>query len=577
MGAGPMGDIPIPGAGRYSRRDSGSGPAMGAASGSLGAPPYQVALSGGFGRAGSLPAAPRPPLAVTPLLSQGATAYSGDFDPANNGPRAGLRPALGTRPTPNPRESEEYPMRRLSTPDSVEKNEPTLLAIAETLLAVAAYWGIAWFFDTHAHLLLSISVAPLLLLRSPESTEKGVRWFAAYWNDETEITPKDTPGRFWGIVLLSGVIGAACAYVLANTFLVGHEGWALFVRAMAVGMAGWMIAFTIAGAVAVAVAGAGAVEKFAILFFGIPIAIGVWLRSLTVRVLATLRHPLRGLWALPGNWRRILWALDAHHAPELVPGLAAHDDNALFSLPGIVEEIRDGDWFDRLVFSLFLPIWFLPGLLYRWSLKSTCWLYLPLIYLGGGLGRPHTPKEKRDLVARLYRSRLEGSRRWLAIGVLASALITTALNHPALQGPIRDALSEFPPLLRSFLWGFDRLTEQASNLAYLWAFDFNGWNLAPWQWLNLLGAALTALLFFYSDRVNRAWTLAKEQDAAAAPEAAHITRLLRITRARNLCVFFYIPLAFGYCVFALGGMDVGLLSAGGWLAPLSVLYGPYLS
>nr|VFJ61952.1 MAG: hypothetical protein BECKDK2373B_GA0170837_110520 [Candidatus Kentron sp. DK] len=70
-------------------------------------------------------------------------------------------------------------MRWISTPDSVEKNEPTVLAIVETVLAVAAYWGIAWWFDTHVHLLISICVTPLLLLRSKESTEKGVRWFLA--------------------------------------------------------------------------------------------------------------------------------------------------------------------------------------------------------------------------------------------------------------------------------------------------------------------------------------------------------------------------------------------------------------
>nr|VFK25521.1 MAG: hypothetical protein BECKMB1821G_GA0114241_10149 [Candidatus Kentron sp. MB]VFK31686.1 MAG: hypothetical protein BECKMB1821I_GA0114274_102611 [Candidatus Kentron sp. MB]VFK75611.1 MAG: hypothetical protein BECKMB1821H_GA0114242_102710 [Candidatus Kentron sp. MB] len=491
-------------------------------------------------------------------------------------------------------------MRWISTPDSVEQNQPTVLAITETVLAVAAYWGIAWAFDTHLHLLMSICVAPLLLLRSPESTDKGVRWFVAYLEDKTEITRKGAPVRFWGIVLPTVIIAGAFAYGLAPHLLVGQDGWVLFARAMGLGALGWPIAImvtaagaaagavavtaagagaiagAIAGAGAVAAAGAGAGAKIAfIALFLIPFAVGIWLRSLGVRLAATLRHPIRGLKKLPENWRRILWALDSHHAPELVPGLSARNDlSSALSLSGMVEKIRaEDDWTDRLVLLPLLPIFFLPGLLYRWSLKSTCWLYLPLIYLGGGLRlQPHTPEEKGWLVVGLYESRVESLRRWLALAVLVSALLTTALNHPAFQSTIENSLSQFPRVLQFYLWIIERLTEQASALAYLWAFNLV--DLAPWQWLNLLGAALTGGLWIYSDRVHRIWTLAKEKDPDAAPRDIHITWLLQMTRARNLCAIVYVFLAFGYCILALGGLEDVTLT--GWLAPLDVLYGPYL-
>nr|VFK51334.1 MAG: hypothetical protein BECKTC1821F_GA0114240_100151 [Candidatus Kentron sp. TC] len=468
-------------------------------------------------------------------------------------------------------------MRWISTPDSVENNEPTALALLETLLAVAAYWGVAWWFDTHLHLLASISLAPWLLLRSKESTERGVRWFVAYWEDKTEITPKDTPWRFWGIVLSSALITGVSTYWLADTFLLGHTGWALFARSLGLGMLAWMIAFMVAVAVAVAVAeavaGAGAVAGTWVLALPFLLAVGasVWLRSLGVRVLATLRHPWRGFQALPENWRRILLAVDSHHAPELAPGLSARIEE--FSLPGIVEKIRVGDWGDRLMWISLIPIWFLPGLLYRWSLKSTCWLYLPLIYLGGGLRwRPRTAKEKGMLVSDLNEGRVEQFRRWLAVGVAASLVITTAIGHPALQSAMRESLSQFPLVLRSFLWVSDLLTEQAATLAHLWR--FNGLDLAPWQWLNCLGAAITAALFFYSDRVERRWRLAREETPGAAPAKIHVARLLGLTRLRNLCAILYVPLAFGYGFLALDGFDPARLT--GWLAPLGVLYGPYL-
>ncbi|MBF0368608.1 MAG: hypothetical protein HQL52_04045 [Magnetococcales bacterium] len=83
-------------------------------------------------------------------------------------------------------------IRWISTDESIAKGEPTVLAIVETLLAICAYWWIAWYYDTHYHLLISITIAPLLLLRSKESTEKGVAWFVAYYNDETKISPQET-------------------------------------------------------------------------------------------------------------------------------------------------------------------------------------------------------------------------------------------------------------------------------------------------------------------------------------------------------------------------------------------------
>ncbi|VFN03668.1 MAG: hypothetical protein BECKG1743D_GA0114223_110202 [Candidatus Kentron sp. G] len=132
---------------------------------------------------------------------------------------------------------------------------------------------------------------------------------------------------------------------------------------------------------------------------------------------------------------------------------------------------------------------------------------------------------------------METSWRALALLVLASAVLTTAVNHPALQAAIAESLSRFPAALQFYLWLLDLLTERASNLAYLWRFNLNDFDIAPWQWLNITGAALTFALFYYSDRVHRAWTLAKEPAPAAAPEDAHIGRLLLITRLRNLCVF----------------------------------------
>nr|VFJ73213.1 MAG: hypothetical protein BECKFW1821C_GA0114237_10478 [Candidatus Kentron sp. FW] len=509
-------------------------------------------------------------------------------------------------------------MRWISTPESVEKNEPTVLAIVETVLAVAAYWGIAIWFDTHIHLLVSICVAPLLLLRSRESTEKGVRWFVSYFEDKTEITLHGTPARFWILLLLIVVIITTFTYGSAKILLVQKSNWTL-VSSIGIGMVSWMITLTVSVAVTrkgiatregagmavvgmvvglgvgagmlagtevgvvmvTAVAGllvpigaaigtGTAAGIFILIVYGIPITMGMWLGSLIIRMSATLYHPLRGLLTLPENWRRFSLGIDSYHGVELmVPGVENHIEQ--LSLSGEVVETRSGEVYAYAGMFLVRAFWFFPGLFYRWSIKSTCWLYLPLIYLGGGLRwRPHMQEEKAWLVAGLHKSPVQSIRRWLAIGVAVSLVITTALNYPTFQAEIQGSLSDAPKSMKSFLWFLDRL--EHVSLPYLWAFDF--FDLASWQWLNLLGAVLTGGLWIYSDRVNRIWTRAKERDSSAVPKDVHIVWLLQMTRARNLCAILYVLLAFGYCVLALGGIDKELLT--GWLAPLDFLYGPYL-
>jgi hypothetical protein len=53
-----------------------------------------------------------------------------------------------------------------SSRESIAAEKTSLLAVAEVIFSVAAYWGIAWYFDTYAHLLISILVAPLVRVRA---------------------------------------------------------------------------------------------------------------------------------------------------------------------------------------------------------------------------------------------------------------------------------------------------------------------------------------------------------------------------------------------------------------------------
>ncbi len=70
-----------------------------------------------------------------------------------------------------------------STEESVERGAISVLACAEVAAGIWLYWWfIPWWFETNLHLLISVLVAPLLLLRSPASVEAALAAFDRYTN-----------------------------------------------------------------------------------------------------------------------------------------------------------------------------------------------------------------------------------------------------------------------------------------------------------------------------------------------------------------------------------------------------------
>jgi hypothetical protein len=322
-------------------------------------------------------------------------------------------------------------MRFRSSLRSVKRGEPTWLASIETILAIAVYWGIAIYWDTHLHLLVSICVAPLLLLRSPESTEAGARWFYDYLNSRPKISPMRDPSRYMAIVLLAAGISGLATYFLASYLLPGHTGWSLFgwaflLGALALGITWAIVRSTAAtmpiidkmidnaaitiittltttvalgvalvkidvgvGYGALAVAGALAAvltRAIGLLPVAVTLVFGLWLRSLGIRIIATLRYLGPGFINLADNWRHSILVIDFVHPPELIPGL--DDLTEKLSFFSILKELHSSDVLDRTIDFSVVSILFLPAILYRWSLKSTAWLYLPLLYIYRGRHGP---------------------------------------------------------------------------------------------------------------------------------------------------------------------------------------------
>lgn len=267
-----------------------------------------------------------------------------------------------------------------STRDSINNNIPSVAAVIETLVAVAIYWWFSVHFETYSLLLISVAVAPLVLLRSDKSVELGVRWFGKWerrvWDDEETEEIRD----HFAIGLIAGPLAGFTAYCLVVYFPESADGWTAAhgfaigwisvavvgvvslgfpttgavaatlgreaTSAGAYGLAGGIAgaiagglggALTVAIAIAAAVAAAGVVigilssprappgTALIMMVFGAPVlvgfALGLFALSLVVRFGATISHICRGLQALPRNFQRLVVCTSPFQEPELVPGL----------------------------------------------------------------------------------------------------------------------------------------------------------------------------------------------------------------------------------------------------------------
>lgn len=345
----------------------------------------------------------------------------------------------------------------------------SILAVVETVLAIVLYWWIAIRFETHWHLVSSVFIAPLLLLRSPESTDAGVQWFLKDWFG---IEPYK--GYAFGTrqtwFVLSSLITSGLTYGFANEmsqrWLTGLYGWQLFGWSSAIGaisltfVVAVVYAFTNSTAgtdlrvpmvtLAVAVAGCGPIAiagaTLAAIAAPIPgLGAGVALRALIFRILATLLHLLAGVHRIPANWIEANLRTDSSLPAELMPGIRDHEPD--FTLDGILTYVSNNRGLGSRVLVPILGIFvLLPPVLYRLNIKATAWFWWPLAYLLKPAPAASVEGEQRQALCWPWSN---PAQRWLIVLSIGLAL-TSVLLHWLMAGSriVSDFLTALPLAVR---------------------------------------------------------------------------------------------------------------------------------
>ncbi len=269
-------------------------------------------------------------------------------------------------------------MRLTADRKSFEEKEFSGLAIAETLVSMALALGLAIYANTLFYLAVAVTLAPFLLLRSQQSAALGLRWFK---RAEERLRPRGDKSGFF-----------------LDTFFF----WILLIVALA------------------------------------------------IRIVVALRFLVPGLKALPGNWYRVVFCLDSNVLPEVIPGYGSalpsppdrgtgpesisdalvlgaifggivavsvsvmvFFDFSVLNLLGVIGIFVGGSGLMMCAGAIFL---FLSGLLYRFSLKATSIVWLPLLYVVKDATR-------KDLHITDELKIIRGSAQWKLIRLFSWAVI----------------------------------------------------------------------------------------------------------------------------------------------------------
>jgi hypothetical protein len=338
-----------------------------------------------------------------------------------------------------------------STPKTAYALRPSVLAIAETIACMSAYLWIGVAYETYLHLLIAALVAPTVLLSFPRDREKQVQ-------DFLEKGPQSDPLDF----LL-------------------YKGYGSFFH----------------------------IVPSAVFFFVVNIQIIIYKIRRTISNL--ISQFIDTISAIPSNWFRFVLCTDVHHPPEFFPGMELHSRldklrfNTLFFKIFVISPLKY--WLRKMrlgtdehpietkvyisirqrIYQLLMVIafcsFFAPVFVYRFTIKGTAIIWLPLVYLSspekvkriqGGLSLEEKTHDKLDDIRNGIQFKLALALSFLTI---SAGAIKIFLN--AEWTKYRELWIKYAP---SFL---------DSLIAPLY--------LYPWQITAISNSILAWLLFVWAD------------------------------------------------------------------------------
>lgn len=359
-------------------------------------------------------------------------------------------------------------MRLYSTPQSALAGEVTVLAIIETIAATAFSIWLVVHRGTLTHVVIGACAAPFLLLRTDDATTLAITWF----NHLDALLDKmsdfqDESQRAHKRLRLSLVIALSVLLILI---------------------------------------------VYLAMFLSRPLSV----------ILVALRSPIDAIRAIPQNWNRMVLATDLFHLPEIIPGAETTSELPLdifirFSTVWTTtrEELFEGKLLMGVFGIFFVLIFYVPALAYRYALKATAIIYLPILWTlhDSSVGSANFRYKLEDI----KESQIERLKRWYSGFVLLFLVIIPFIIYLTKQEwwqEITTWMQSAHPAVIALLSAF--LPTAPSGL------EIHGWHLA-----RGINATLTIALFVWTDGKLRQMARGTFQKTGAAVASLNLWLLVR--------------------------------------------------
>ncbi|MGD9623625.1 MAG: hypothetical protein AB7U51_03105 [Arcobacter sp.] len=384
-----------------------------------------------------------------------------------------------------------------SSEASIQNREISFLAILEIVLAISLYWGIAVYYDFYLHIIMSVFLTPFLLLKSKESISYSLDFFAKSAN--------------FKISLLS-------FQKKVENFLI-----AIFIILMIYIFGIYEINFwnTI-------------ILSLSAMLFAQVIAI-IFIISI-IKVVSIVKYILKGIYNININWFNFCFVIDVSKIPELIPNIETDERISNdFKLSFFMENIKkERSKINVLIRILVFIAMYISSIFYRFSIKSTFWFYIPLLFL---VKTPSIIENNSQKVGEFLSSLYE---TYLAKFRFILALITLILF----------AYSYFNYV------DFANLNIPFTQFLILFYIDIS--NFEIWRIFQLSIVLSTIFIFLGSNAIR----VPKISNNLELKKDLKVLTIFYLNIFRNWVSFFYFSSAFLYLFFYFDGINTMYLPMG---------------
>lgn len=386
-----------------------------------------------------------------------------------------------------------------SSEASIQNREISFLAILEIVLAISLYWGIAVYYDFYIHIILSVFFTPFLLLKSNESVTYTLNKFLNFYNKNTIISILKIEKKI-EIIIVSFFM-----FIFLTIFDSIHTSIFLMVPIIFLGA----------------------------IFSEILILLQI---SFFYKIIGTLKFLSKGISNINFNWNTYCFVIDLFKIPEIIPEL--ENDNRISNdvklshfFTNMNIEMSSINLYIRIIIFLAL---FIFSLFYRFSIKSTFWFYIPLLFL---VKTPSIIEDNSQKVGEFLSSLYE---TYLAKFRFILALITL----------IVFAYSYFNYV------DFANLNISFKEFLILFYIDISSFEV--WRIFQLAIVITTIIIFFGANAIR----IPKISNNLELKKDLKILIIFYLNIFRNWVSFFYFSSSFLYLFFYFDGINTMYLPMG---------------